>query len=124
MDGTIREGYPWNPSDAGHAMVAVAKLVLDGTPIVDGVEIPGLGKAVVDECMQIKVKKIMIVNKDTIDGLIKQGLDCCANFELKHTGAGPRRVQASASSTADGRALGHYPRQDDGGESHDANGVG
>ena len=48
MDGTIREGYLWNLSDAGHAMVAVAKLVLDGTPIVDGVEIPGLGKAVVD----------------------------------------------------------------------------
>ena len=75
MDGTIREGYLWNPTDAGHAMVAVAKLVLDGTPIVDGVEIPGLGKAVVDvEKKQIKVKKIMIVNKDTIDGLIKQGL--------------------------------------------------
>ncbi len=75
MDGTIREGYLWNPSDAGYAMVAVAKLVLDGTPIVDGVEIPGLGKAVVDvDKKQIKVEKIMIVNKDTIDGLVKQGL--------------------------------------------------
>jgi simple sugar transport system substrate-binding protein len=75
MDGTIREGYLWNPTDAGYAMVAVAKLVLGGTPIVDGVEIPGLGKAVVDvDNKQIKVKKIMIVNKDTIDDLIKQGL--------------------------------------------------
>ena len=75
MDGTIREGYLWNPTDAGYAMVAVAKLVLGGTPIVDGVEIPGLGKAVVDvDNKQIKVKKIMIVNKDTVDGLIKQGL--------------------------------------------------
>jgi simple sugar transport system substrate-binding protein len=36
--GTIREGYLWNPGDAGYAMVAVAKLVLSGTPIVDGVE--------------------------------------------------------------------------------------
>ena len=75
MDDTIREGYLWNPTDAGYAMVAVAKLVLGGTPIVDGVEIPGLGKAVVDvDNKQIKVKKIMIVNKDTVDGLIKQGL--------------------------------------------------
>ena len=75
MDGTIREGYLWNPGDAGYAMVAVAKLVLSGTPIVDGVEIPGLGKAIVDvDDKQIKVEKTMIVNKDTIDGLIKQGL--------------------------------------------------
>jgi hypothetical protein len=38
--------------------------VLGGTPIVDGVEIPGLGNAVVDiENKQIKVKKIMIVNR-------------------------------------------------------------
>ena len=75
MDGTIREGYLWNPTDAGYAMVAVGKLVLDGTPIVDGVEIPGLGKAVVDvENKQIKVEKIMVINKDTVDGLIEQGL--------------------------------------------------
>lgn len=75
MDGTIREGFLWNPTDAGYAMVAVAKLVLDGTPIVDGVEIPGLGKAVVDvENKQIKVEKIMQINKETVDGLIEQGL--------------------------------------------------
>ena len=75
MDGTIRGGYLWNPTDAGYAMVAIAKLVLDGTPIVDGVEIPGLGKAVVDvDNKQIKVEKIMIINKDTVDGLIEQGL--------------------------------------------------
>ena len=75
MDGIIREGYLWNPADAGYAMVAVARLVLAGTPIVDGVEVPGLGKAVVDVGnKQIKFGKIMIVNKDTVDGLIKQGL--------------------------------------------------
>jgi simple sugar transport system substrate-binding protein len=75
MDGTIREGFLWNPTEAGYAMVAVGKLVLDGTPIVDGVEIPGLGKAVVDvENKQIKVEKIMQINKETVDGLIAQGL--------------------------------------------------
>jgi simple sugar transport system substrate-binding protein len=75
MDGTIREGFLWNPTDAGYAMVAVAKLVLDGTEIVDGVEIPGLGKASVDVAnKQIKVEKIMQINKETVDGLIAQGL--------------------------------------------------
>jgi simple sugar transport system substrate-binding protein len=75
MDGTIREGFLWNPTDAGYAMVAVAKLVLDGKEIKDGVEIPGLGKASVDVAgKQIKVDKIMQINKDTIDGLISQGL--------------------------------------------------
>lgn len=75
MDGTIREGYLWNPTDAGYAMVAVAKLVLDGTEIVDGIEIPGMGPASVDvENKQIKVEKIMVINKETVDGLIEQGL--------------------------------------------------
>ena len=75
MDGTIREGFLWNPTDAGYAMVAVAKLVLDGTEIVDGIEIPGLGTAAVDVAnKQIKVEKIMQINKETVDGLIAQGL--------------------------------------------------
>jgi simple sugar transport system substrate-binding protein len=56
-------------------MVAVAKLVLDGKPITEGVEIPGLGKAAADvPGKQIKVDKIMQINKETIDGLIAQGL--------------------------------------------------
>ena len=46
IDGTIRAGYLWNPVDAGYAMVAVAKLMLDGKEIDDGIEMPGLGKAV------------------------------------------------------------------------------
>lgn len=75
MDGTIREGYLWNPTDAGYAMVAVGKLVMDGTPIVDGVEIPGLGKASVDVAnKRIKVEKIMDINKSTVDALMAQGL--------------------------------------------------
>ena len=75
MDGTIREGFLWNPTDAGYAMVAVAKLVLEGKEIKDGIEIPGLGKATVDVAnKQIKVDKIMKINRETTDGLIAGGL--------------------------------------------------
>ncbi len=49
--------------------------MLDGQPITDGIEVPGLGKAAVDVSgKQIKVDKIMRINKDTIDGLIASGL--------------------------------------------------
>ena len=47
----------------------------DGKPITDGIEVPGLGKAAVDVAgKQIKVDKIMRIDKDTIDGLIAAGL--------------------------------------------------
>lgn len=74
-DGIIREGFLWNPTDAGYAMVAVGRLVLDGTEMKDGMEIPGLGKASVDVPGKlIKVDKIMRINNETIDGLIAGGL--------------------------------------------------
>jgi simple sugar transport system substrate-binding protein len=74
-DGIIREGFLWNPTDAGYAMVAVARLVIDGKPIKDGVDIPGLGKATVDVPGKlIKVDKIMRINNETIAGLIAGGL--------------------------------------------------
>ncbi|MGZ2452468.1 simple sugar transport system substrate-binding protein [Rhizobium ruizarguesonis] len=75
MDGVIREGFMWNPREAGSAMVAIARLVLDGTKIEDGMDVPGLGKATVDVPGKlIKVDKITHINKETVDGLIAQGL--------------------------------------------------
>lgn len=74
-DGIVREGFLWNPTDAGYAMVAVARLLLDGKEIKDGVDIPGLGKASVDVPGKlIKVDKIMRINNETIAGLIAGGL--------------------------------------------------
>ena len=57
---------PWSRSPSS---------MLDGTEIVDGIEMPGLGKASVDVANKlIKVDKIMDINKDTVDSLIAQGL--------------------------------------------------
>lgn len=74
-EGIIREGFLWNPIDAGYAMVSLGKLVLDGKPITDGMDIPGVGKVAVDvEKKLVKADIIMKINKETVDGLIKNGL--------------------------------------------------
>jgi simple sugar transport system substrate-binding protein len=75
MSGVIREGFLWNPKDAGYGMVAVARMVLDGTPIKTGMEIPTLGPATVDETQHvIQVDRILTINKSTIGDLVKGGL--------------------------------------------------
>jgi simple sugar transport system substrate-binding protein len=75
MDGTIKEGFLWSPIDAGYAMVAVASRVLRNQPIEDGFEVEGLGKANVDRENKIVAwNDILVINKNSIDGLIKQGL--------------------------------------------------
>ena len=75
MDGTIRESYIWNPTEAGKAIVNLAKLISDGTPIVDGMDFPGLGKATVDpEKRVIRVIKLQPINKDTVAELAAMGL--------------------------------------------------
>jgi simple sugar transport system substrate-binding protein len=74
-EGVILESYMWNPEQAGEAIVNVAKMVIDGTPIADGVEIKGLGKATVNpETHVIKVIKYQTINKDTVDQLVALGL--------------------------------------------------
>jgi len=73
--GVIREGFLWSPRDAGYAMVAVAHMTMGGTKFESGMEVPGLGKATVDESSHVvMLDRILTINKSTIDGLIKQGL--------------------------------------------------
>jgi simple sugar transport system substrate-binding protein len=75
MDGIIRESYIWNPVEAGKAIVNLAKLTISGTPIVDGMDFPGLGKATVDpEKRVIRVIKLQPINKDTVAQLAALGL--------------------------------------------------
>jgi simple sugar transport system substrate-binding protein len=56
-------------------MVAVANLEWNGAKIEDGTEIPGLGKAIVDrEKRIISVNRMLDITKQSVDGLIAQGL--------------------------------------------------
>jgi simple sugar transport system substrate-binding protein len=74
-EGIIKVGYIWSPIEAGNAIVTVAKMVVDKTPIVDGMDIPGLGKATVDpEKRVIRVIKILTIDKSTVDQLAAIGL--------------------------------------------------
>ena len=75
MAGVIREGFLWSPKDAGFAMTAVARLVLDGVQFKDGMDIPGLGKATIDSANNVvMVDRILKINKESIDELIALGL--------------------------------------------------
>ncbi len=73
--GAVRECFIWSPKDAGFAMVSVASLALKKTDFQDGMDIPGLGRAKVDAANKtISVDRILTINKQTVDGLIAQGL--------------------------------------------------
>ena len=75
MSGAVRECFVWSPKDAGFAMVAVASLALRKAKFEDGMDIPGLGKANVDVANRlISVDRTLTINKQTVDGLIAQGL--------------------------------------------------
>ena len=73
--GAVRECFIWSPKDAGFAMVSVASLALKKTDFQDGMDIPGLGRAKVDAANKtISVDRVLTINKQTVDGLIAQGL--------------------------------------------------
>ena len=75
MSGVIREGFLWNPKEAGLAMTSVARLALDNAKFESGMTIPGLGKATVDtENNVVMVDRILMITKDNIAELIKLGL--------------------------------------------------
>jgi simple sugar transport system substrate-binding protein len=67
-DGTLDEGILWNPADAGYGMVWLAKAMIDGTPITDGMEIPGIGKVSVQGNI-VKADRILDITKDNADSL-------------------------------------------------------
>lgn len=66
----MQHGYLWDPADAGYALVQVAKILLDGGEIKNGMELPNLGVADVDpESRNIKFDKILDIVAENADKL-------------------------------------------------------
>lgn len=68
--GDIAMGVTYDPGSAGYALTAVADKVLKGEKIETGMEIPGVGKAVVDQDKHlIQFHNVLRVTKDNVDSL-------------------------------------------------------
>lgn len=68
--GYMQHGFLWDPKDAGYALVAVAKKMIDKETIKEGMEIKGLGPASVDLKTQlIKFDAILDITADNADKL-------------------------------------------------------
>ncbi|MFT6987175.1 MAG: simple sugar transport system substrate-binding protein [Psychromonas sp.] len=68
--GEIDKGFLWNPADAGYALVEVAKMILDGKNVTDGITLDKLGSAKIDtENRVINFNKILVVDKNNADKL-------------------------------------------------------
>jgi simple sugar transport system substrate-binding protein len=68
--GLIQTGSMMDPKKLGYSMVYVAKLLLDGEEIKDGMEIPGLGAAVVDfEEKTIRLHGVLNITAENADKL-------------------------------------------------------
>lgn len=65
-DGSMKHGILWDPKDAGYAMTWVAKQLIDGKKIENGMTIPGLGKVVVENDV-IKIDALIDITKANAD---------------------------------------------------------
>lgn len=68
QDGSIDHGILWDPKDAGYSMVWLAKELLDGGEISDGMEVPGVGKVTLDGDV-IKVDAMLDITADNAEDL-------------------------------------------------------
>jgi len=73
--GAISGGFMWNPMEAGRVFVTMGDLLVKGTEITEGTEIPGLGVVSPDvENRDIITDNLMPINAETVDGLADMGL--------------------------------------------------
>ena len=73
--GAISGGFMWNPMEAGRVFVTMGKMLVDGTEIAEGTEIPGLGVVSPDaEGRDIITNNLIPINAETVDGLADMGL--------------------------------------------------
>jgi simple sugar transport system substrate-binding protein len=69
-EGCMQQGFLWDPKDAGYALVAVARKMIDKTEIMDKMEIKGLGPANVDaNARLIKFDAILDITAENADKL-------------------------------------------------------
>ena len=75
MNGTIRGGYIWNPMTAGEIFVQLAAMLTAGKPIVDGMELTGVGAVrVYPDKRLIQAQKLEALDKENIKRLVALGL--------------------------------------------------
>lgn len=75
MKGAIDGGYIWNPMTAGEVFVHVAKMMMDGKEIKDGMTIDGMGQVKVDSATKtILGNQTESEDKENIKKLVKMGL--------------------------------------------------
>lgn len=68
--GYMQHGFLWDPKDAGYALVAVAKKMIDKEPVKEGMEIKGLGPANVDpKAKLVKFDAILDITADNAEKL-------------------------------------------------------
>lgn len=73
--GAISGGFMWNPKEAGKVFVTMGKMLVDGTEITDGMDIPGLGTVSPDvENRDIITTNLVPINAETVDSLADMGL--------------------------------------------------
>ncbi len=65
-DGSMDHGILWDPKDAGYGLVWVAKQMLDGKEIKEGLEIPGIGPVELDGNI-IKVDAMIDITADNAE---------------------------------------------------------
>jgi simple sugar transport system substrate-binding protein len=67
-DGSVRHGTLWDPRDVGYAMNFLAKRLVEGEEIVDGLEIPGLG-AVRVEGKNVLLDGMLRITAENVDAM-------------------------------------------------------
>ncbi|NGQ92994.1 autoinducer 2 ABC transporter substrate-binding protein [Rhodobacter sp. HX-7-19] len=73
--GAISGGFMWNPAEAGRVFVTIGKMLVDGTEIAEGTDIPGLGVVSPDAANKdIITNNLIAINAETVDGLADLGL--------------------------------------------------
>jgi simple sugar transport system substrate-binding protein len=65
--GCMDHGILWDPKDAGYGMVWMAKHLLDGGKITDGMEIPGVGEITLDGNIAV-VDAMVDITPENVDG--------------------------------------------------------